>query len=501
MRQDASPPRTLASAAPCSGCELSATLDLVGSASFPASVEGTTLAGKYRIGRVLGVGGMCLVYEAEHIHLRQAVALKLLKPELARDQMAVARFAQEAQAAAQLRSLNVARVYDVDKLPDGQPYITMELLVGHDLGTELQRRYALPVGLAVDYVRQAANGISEAHALGIVHRDLKPENLFLTELGEMTERRLLKILDFGIAKNVADVSRKLTAPDAVFGTVDYMSPEQIRSASNVDHRTDIWSLGVILYELLTGRTPHDGDARSVIAQIVSDPIVPPSAFVPTLPPGLVAIVLKALAKDPAARFQSADELGRALTPFAEGFEPITDVLARLPPASVPRRNLDVSRPSQDGVRDPRTNLSFETASPRGKVWAKRAFALPLFAALGALAGIAVWKRGVFLKPHAAQPMQAVAPPPADEPPSPAPPPTTALPLVNVPTIIGASSPAGATSATSAAASRTAPKPRPKAPVAGKPLASSAPAPPSPTSPPPPAPPSATAPAPALPKHL
>ncbi|MBN9160060.1 MAG: serine/threonine protein kinase, partial [Myxococcales bacterium] len=138
-------------------------------------VEGTTLAGKYRIDRIVGAGGMCLVYEAEHVHLRQAVALKILKPELARDPTAVARFAQEAQAAAKLRSPNVARVYDVDRLPDGQPYITMELLVGHDLGTELQRRYALPVDLAVDYVRQAASGISEAHALGIVHRDLKPE--------------------------------------------------------------------------------------------------------------------------------------------------------------------------------------------------------------------------------------------------------------------------------------------------------------------------------------
>jgi len=440
---------------------------------------------------------MCLVYEAEHIHLRQAVALKLLKPELARDPTAVARFAREAQAAAQLRSPNVARVYDVDTLPDGQPYITMELLVGHDLGTELQRRYALPMGLAVDYVRQAANGISEAHALGIVHRDLKPENLFLTELGEMTERRLLKILDFGIAKNVAEGSRKLTAPDAVFGTVDYMSPEQIRSASTVDHRTDIWSLGVILFELLTGRTPHEGDARSIIAQIVSDPVVPPTRFVPTLPPGLVAIVMKALAKDPEARFQSADELGRALAPFADGVEPITDVLARLPPASVPRRNLDVSRPPLDGLRDARTNLSFEAASPRRKAWAKRAFALPLFAALGALAGGVVWRRDLILQPHAAEPVQAAAPPSAVEPlpPPEAPPP----PMVNVPTIIGASSPADPTSP--ATPPRTAPKPRAKAPVAGRPLASSAAAAPSAAAPPPPAAPPSAPPAPALPKHL
>ncbi|MBX3224236.1 MAG: serine/threonine protein kinase [Labilithrix sp.] len=470
-------------------------------------VEGTTLAGKYRIDRMLGAGGMCLVYEAEHVHLRQAVALKVLKPELARDPTAVARFAQEAQAAAKLRSPNVARVHDVDRLPDGQPYITMELLVGHDLGTELQRRYALPVDLAVDYVRQAANGISEAHALGIVHRDLKPENLFLTELGEMTERRLLKILDFGIAKNVHEGARKLTAPDAVFGTVDYMSPEQIRSASSVDHRTDIWALGVILFELLTGRTPYSGDARSVIAQIVSDPVVPPSRLVPTLPPGLVAVIMKALAKDPAARFQSAEELRRALAPFADGVEPIANVLARLPPATVPRRNHDASRPSMDGLRDARTNLSFETTSPR-KAWAKRAFALPLFAALGALLGLAVWKRDVILRRPQPRVEVARATPPAvsHEPPvvATAPPVPATPPTALFPSVLGASAPpepAGASAANAApppatptAAKGATVKAKPKAPPPPRPSAA-------PPAPPPPAPTPTTSSTPALPKHL
>lgn len=338
--------------------------------------EGQTLAGKYRIDRKLGAGGMCIVYEAEHIHLKQAIAIKILKPDFAKDPTAVARFAQEAQSAAGLRSPNVARVYDVDLLADGQPYITMELLVGNDLGTELQRRYSLPMELAVDYVRQAAMGIAEAHAMGIVHRDLKPENLFLSELGDMTERRLLKILDFGIAKNVLEVSRKLTAPDAVFGTVDYMSPEQIRSASTVDHRTDIWSLGVILFELLTGRTPYVGDARSVIAQIVSDPIVPPSRYVPTLPPQLVAVVMKALAKDPAQRYQSAQELRNALTPFCEGTESISNLVARIPPTSIPRRkpvdpssSVSVRMVRETGREQKPTNLSFETGAI-GKVWNK-----------------------------------------------------------------------------------------------------------------------------------
>jgi serine/threonine-protein kinase len=476
-------------------------------------VEGQTLAGKYRIGRMLGAGGMCLVYEAEHIHLRQAVALKLLKPELARDPTAVARFAQEAQAAAKLRSHNVARVYDVDKLPDGQPYITMELLVGHDLGTELQRRYALPMDLAVDYVRQACNGIAEAHALGIIHRDLKPENLFLTELGEMTERRLLKILDFGIAKNVEEGSRKLTAPDAVFGTVDYMSPEQIRSASAVDHRTDIWSLGVILYELLTGRTPYSGDARSVIAQIVSDPVVPPSRYVPTLPPALVAIVMRALAKDPAERFQTADELQRVLEPFSEGIEPITEVLAKLPPETVPRRNI-ASRSWGDGRVGGRTNLSFETSSPKG--WASRAALVPFLGAAAITAlGIVMWRKDLLGTPQRRPVVVESASPPYEAATAPLPVTPTAPPP---PTILGASKPSDPPPPAILGASKP-PDPPPPATPAGerhpppppKPRPKSAPAPrpsvapdPSSTPAPAPSPTPSSSPSPtptALPKHI
>jgi serine/threonine protein kinase len=381
-----------------------------------ALVEGSTLAGKYRIGTMLGQGGMCLVYEAEHIHLRQAVALKLLKPELARNATAVARFVQEAQAAATLRSPNVARVYDVDALSDGRPFISMELLIGHDLRTELQRGYALRLDYAADIVRQAANGIDEAHALGIVHRDLKPENLFLSDLGELTDRKLLKILDFGIAKDVRDGARQLTAPDTVFGTVDYMSPEQIRSASSVDQRADLWALGIILYELLTGRPPFSGDARAVIAQIVTDAVRTPSDIVPGLPPGLVEIVMKALAKSPADRFQSAAELSAALGPFCANIEPIGNVLARLPHSTMPRRIVGAKGRSVDPSRDIRTVVAFET-NPGESGWAKRAIAVPAFAALGALLGLAVWQRDALFTreaPPSAQPANAapnnVAPP-------------------------------------------------------------------------------------------
>jgi len=463
---------------------------------------GQILAGKYMLVRQLGIGGMCIVFEAEHVHLKQGVALKILKPELAQDADSVARFSREAQAAAKLRSSNVARVYDVDVLPDGQPYITMELLVGHDLGTELQRHGNVETSLAVDYVRQACSGITEAHALGIIHRDLKPENLFLTELGVHTDRKLVKILDFGIAKNLSESQRRLTAPDAVFGTVDYMSPEQIRSASTVDSRTDIWSLGVILYELITGRLPYAGDARSVIAQIVSDPIPPPSRFLPDLPPSLVAIVMKALAKDPTQRWQSADEFRDALSPFSEHMEPITDVLGRLPPQSMPRRTVDTPfapTPLADGqpAREMRTNVSWAGAPTPKKSSNRFRWGAALVVILGVGGATGYVKRDLLKERWGAMRAATVTPPE----PSPAPSPTApAVPAVvtaaPAPTETAVTAPVVSVSPTTSAS--TAPavaeipsaKKPPRRPPASAPHHDSTPA-------PPPSP----APSPTLPKHL
>ena len=464
----------------------------------PSTLEGLTIAGKFLLLRRLGEGGMCTVYEAEHVGLRQGLALKVLKPELADDASCVARFESEARAAAQLRSPNVARVFDVDWLPTGQPYITMELLVGNDLGHELTKSGRLPIALAVDYVRQACAGMAEAHALGIVHRDLKPENLFLTDLGELTERKLLKILDFGIAKDISDSARRLTAPDAVFGTVDYMSPEQIRSASKVDHRSDLWSLGVILYELLTGRTPYHGDARSVIAQIVSDPVRPPTTIVPDLPPSLVATVMKALHKDAAHRFQSADELRAALDGYSD-FEPITSVIAKLPPQSVPRRavrsGVSASVPPEM-LRDARTHASWETKPERrgrGRAWVLVAVTATL---LGAGAGILYnrgalpWRTPLSSRVTAAP---AVPPPPAASAAASAPLPVASL---AVPAL------APEPSASSLAVDSADPSAAPSAPSAVKikPRVRPAAPPRAPAAAPPP-PPSTTAEPPRLPKHL
>ena len=469
------------------------------------------IAGKYLLLHQLGEGGMCVVYEAEHVGLRQGLALKVLKPELAGDPGCVARFEREARASAQLRSPNVAKVYDVDYLPSGQPYITMELLVGHDLGAELGRSGRLPIDLAVDYVRQACSGIAEAHALGIVHRDLKPENLFLTELGVLTDRKLLKILDFGIAKNISENARRLTAPDAVFGTVDYMSPEQIRSATQVDHRTDLWSLGVILYELVTGQTPYHGDARSVIAQIVSEPVRPPTALVPELPPSLVATIMKALHKDPGKRFQSADEMRAELEGYGE-FEPITSVIARLPPETVPRRSprsVPSGAVALDVTRDARTHASWET-KPDRRGWGKTWILMPVTAMLlGAAAGILFYRgdlRNLSPAPSAPGPHAAAAAAPASVAPAlgaptamaaaATPPTALALPTAPVAPTTEATTPAASTGPSSdgttepAAKSTKTPRPRPPA----------HPRPPPPAAPPPAAPPALKEP-PKLPKFL
>jgi len=455
-------------------------------------VEGQTIAGKYLLLRQLGEGGMCIVYEAEHVGLRQGLALKILKPELAGDPGCVTRFEREARAAAQLRSPNVARVFDVDWLPTGQPYITMELLIGHDLGAELSRSGRLPIDLAVDYVRQACSGMAEAHAMGIVHRDLKPENLFLTELGALTDRKLLKILDFGIAKDISDSARRLTAPDAVFGTVDYMSPEQIRSASKVDHRSDLWSLGVILYELLTGRTPYHGDARSVIAQIVSEPVRPPTVIVPDLPPSLVATVMKALQKDPAKRFQSAEELKDALDGYGD-FEPITSVIARLPPQSVPRRaarSVPTGPPSFENLREQRTHASWETKSER-RTWGRSWLLLPAAAILLGAAGGILYNRGTLTwsSPNTPSLAQGNAPPtavvtapaaPASSPillaAQPAPTVTAVAPTTTTTTTDDAGPDQAALAAAAASAAKNKPATRPRPTAHAPPTPAPAPAP-------------------------
>ncbi len=289
------------------------------SASMQSSPEpaalpgpGDLIAGKYEVVRKIGEGGMAVVYEAIHLRLEQRLAIKVLRPNVPDFHEVLARFEREARATAQLRSIHTARVVDVDTLPNGLPYIVMEFLEGMDLEVLLEQSGPLPVEQVADLVMQMAEVMTEAHALGIVHRDLKPANLFVCRVGE---RWLVKVLDFGISKIESDRGARLTHSDSYFGTPCYTAPEQLRDAASADVRSDVWSAGIILYELLTGRPPFLGTATAVIAKVMTDPVAWPLELRPDLPREVARVVMQALQRDPAQRFQTMRELSDALAPF------------------------------------------------------------------------------------------------------------------------------------------------------------------------------------------
>jgi serine/threonine protein kinase len=279
---------------------------------------GSVIAGKYRIERVIGRGGMGVVVEAMHLQLELPVAIKFLLPEMTTLSGAAARFLREARAASRIRSEHVARVLDTDALSDGTPFLVMEYLTGHDLHQVLRMRGALPVAEAIDFVLQACEALAEAHALGIVHRDLKPGNLFLTQRLDGTP--LVKLLDFGIAKapeTQAWTEGSLTMTRGTLGSPMYMSPEQLRDTSSVDLRTDIWALGVILYELITGRNPFAAtSAASLGALIATGSPASLDAFFDEPPKGLDAVLRRCLEKSASERYSTVGELAMALRPFS-----------------------------------------------------------------------------------------------------------------------------------------------------------------------------------------
>ncbi len=282
---------------------------------------GDVLDGKFRVERIVGEGGMGLVVAAIHLGLDEHVALKLLHPEARRNPEAVARFFQEARAAAKLKSEHVARVLDVCEREDGAPFIVMELLRGCDLRFLLGEHGPLPIEDVADYMIQACEGLADAHARGIVHRDIKPENLFLTERSEGW--RIVKILDFGISKaglNASGGSASNIRTGAIMGSPAYMSPEQLRETATVDRRTDLWALGAVMYELLTGRPPFDSDLplTALILEIIQSEPISLRARRAHVPKELEAIVARCLTKDRDARFATAAELAIALLPFAPG---------------------------------------------------------------------------------------------------------------------------------------------------------------------------------------
>ena len=276
---------------------------------------GTIVAHKYLVQGLISHGGMGIICAGLHVDLEQPVAIKLMRRELAREADLVDRFLNEARAAASLKSPHVVRVLDVGQLPDGLPYLVMERLVGFDLDTLVYERGALAPGEAVNYMIQACEALSEAHALGIIHRDIKPENLFLTR--GPNGRKVIKLLDFGVAKRLGVHRRVMTRSGHAVGSPWYMSPEQMSRPNEVDARSDLWSLGVVLFRLLTGHLPFEGDTvAEVCARVLEAPTPDALSLRPTLDPGLVAVVERCLCKHREARYRSADALAEALAPFA-----------------------------------------------------------------------------------------------------------------------------------------------------------------------------------------
>lgn len=283
------------------------------------SESGRLLLGKYRIEKVLGEGGMGIVVEAVHIRLNQRVAIKFLQAQnwgkKEQQEEHFVRFLREARAASRIQSEHVARVTDVGEMENGAPYMIMEFLEGQDLEQVLKARGPLPIAEACSYMMQACEALVDAHDLEIVHRDIKPANLFLTY--RINSEPIIKVLDFGIAK-VNDGFQ--TKSSAGMGTLNYMPPEQLNNTKQVDARSDIWALGVTLFELLTGRTPFDSGSGDMVEILRRIEAAIPAYYLRNLrsdiPDSLEQIVHRCLEKEPNRRFQSSAELIIALAPFS-----------------------------------------------------------------------------------------------------------------------------------------------------------------------------------------
>ncbi|HEX3481318.1 MAG TPA: serine/threonine-protein kinase [Kofleriaceae bacterium] len=376
---------------------------------------GVMIDGRYRVARVLGRGGMGTVVEARHVQLGTVVALKLLHDAT---EHATTRFFREARATAILRSDHVCRIYDVGTF-DGVPYLAMERLEGADLGKLRRSRGRIPVREACDYVRQACQGLAEAHAAQIVHRDLKPSNLFLTARPDGTP--LIKLLDFGIAKVPRQDDADLTGTNMVLGSPPYMSLEQLRASKSVDPRSDIWSLGVILFELVTGQRPFAGES---IADVALTLAVAPIPRLPEGPEALDPVIARCLARDPAQRYQGVAELADALAPFVDPAATDGRTAAHAPGAS---HGVRPAREMRARIPDMPTVL---LAGARGRRWHRHrhrssrpsAVALVSFAICAACA--VVWTGttrnvgpvvGVPSPPPIAAPARVAAPPTPDAP--------------------------------------------------------------------------------------
>ncbi len=458
---------------------------------------GTVLAGKYRVEKLLGVGGMGWVVEATHVHLEQRVALKFMHADNMRQNPdSVARFLREARAAARIQSEHIARVFDVGTLDDGAPYLVMEYLEGQDIEAMLRQRKTLPVEQVVDYAMQACEALAEAHAKGIVHRDLKPANLFLARQTDGSVR--VKLLDFGISKLAPTPGGKdagMTSTQALMGSPLYMSPEQLRSSKNVDRRTDLWAMGIILYEMLGGESPF---VAQTLPEVCSRIMAEPPAPLPMGNKGIGAVVMRCLEKDPQNRYSDAGALAMALAPFgAPEMRAMADKIARVvrsSGASLPGIKVDGSGPlpqmsasAASGIAQ--TSASFGTVRSSGASGRSSRIALVAGAAAAALVALAI---GAYTARRHAEAPPIVATPPTTTVAPAAPPPASAttpsLPAPSVAASVSAA-PTDAPAASSAVAAPTPPPSPGRPPPRTKPSATAAT---TPTAPAPPAPPATTA---------
>jgi len=450
--------------------------DSLGAGRLPA---GERIAGKYEILEVLGEGGMGIVYVALHTELNEHVAIKMLHPKRAGDQEVVARFVREGRTSVKIRSEHVARVLDVGTHRNGIPYIVMEYLEGEDLGQRIDRKGALTVPQAVDFVLQTCEALAVAHAMGVVHRDLKPSNLFVSEGPDGLP--FVKVLDFGISKAADAVEHGVTTTSDVLGSPGYMSPEQMRATRDVDARADIWSLGMILWEMLVG-SPMFGGATfpEVCSNVLNGKFVPLAAEAKQpLPEGLATVVDRCLALEPADRYATVKELAEALTPFAG-----PDAAARVARIARLSRSTSDARRASGSVRPPALAPTLPATPSPAEVTTSReglprrdptpapwnsmphpgnkpvlTFALSLGAAVVlSIFAVAFWMRPSQPAPVPMTPQAASAQPPPPPRASGAPPPQD-LPSA---------------SATATAPSKPVPTPAPHASVLPAPAASSAP---------------------------
>ena len=320
---------------------------------------GKIIANKYRLDTPLAEGGMGAVWVAMHLDLEVEVAIKFMVSDLADNEVIRNRFKREARAAAKLKGPNIAQIHDYG-VHEGAPYIAMELLDGEDLDDLLQRAGTLPIERVVDIVTQVCRGLKLAHDAGIVHRDLKPSNIFVAKSGD---QEVVKVLDFGIAKETAPERANVVGTESgvLVGSPRYMSPEQA-TGETLDQRSDLWSVAVVAFELITGVSPFNADnLGKVITLICSRDIAPPSSHDPSLSQDIDDFFERAFARDPAGRFQSAIELAEALACVARG-EPLPDIATDDTDEVPPNIGGEVSRRIT-----PRTDATEEVATPSQKV--------------------------------------------------------------------------------------------------------------------------------------